>query len=55
MQKTIHIFTSEHNILVDISTEIEAFVKQSVVSAGIVNVYEIRSYRDIVVTMIESR
>ncbi len=39
MQKTIHISTSKHNILVDITSEIEALVKQSAVTTGIVNVY----------------
>jgi len=55
VQKTIHISTSKPNILVDITSEIEAFVKQSTVMAGIVKVYVPRNKWDIIVTIIESR
>ncbi len=39
MQRTIHISTSAHNGLYDITRQVEAIVAESKVQAGLVNVY----------------
>lgn len=39
MQRTIQVSTTKHNILVDITHQVEEIVTSSKVSAGLVNVY----------------
>ena len=39
MQQTIHISTSAHNGLYDITRQVEAIVSESGVRTGLVNVY----------------
>ena len=39
MQKIIHVSTPKHNVLVDITREVEKVVKSSKIKTGLVNVY----------------
>ncbi len=39
MQKIIHVSTSQHNVLVDITSEVEDIVGVSSIKTGLVNVY----------------